>query len=84
MFVVIPMIRLENIKIFEDLTEEEVINKALKKNKIDSNDVVETNIIKKSIDARDKRNVHYNYAIDVELKDENRYPFLKRIEIKEK
>ena len=78
------MIRIDNIKIFEDLSEEQVINKALKKNKIDPKDIVETNIIKKSIDARDKRNVHYNYAIEVEVKDESKYSYLKIVKPVEK
>ena len=71
------MIRIDNLKIYEDLSEEEVINKALKKNKIDKKDIIDTNIIKKSIDARDKKNVHYNYAIDIIVKDESKYQSLK-------
>ena len=71
------MIRLDNIKIFEDLSEDQVISKSLKKNRIDKQDVLETNIIKKSIDARDKRNVHYNYSLDIKVKDESKYPNLK-------
>ena len=78
------MIRIDNIKIFEDLSEEQVINKALKKNKIDSKDIVETSVIKKSIDARDKRNVHYNYVIEVEVKDESKYSYLKIVKPVEK
>lgn len=73
------MIRLENIKIYADLTEEEVINKALKKYKIAPDDILNTYIVKKSIDARDKANVHYNYAIDISLQDETKYPTLKHL-----
>ena len=73
------MIRLENIKIYADLTEEEVINKALKKYKIAPDDILNTYIVKKSIDARDKANVHYNYAIDISLQDESKYPTLKHL-----
>ena len=71
------MIRLDNIKIFEDLSEEQVISKALKKNRVEENDVLEANIVKKSIDARDKRNVHYNYSLDIKVNDESKYPHLK-------
>ena len=78
------MIRLDNIKIFEDISEEEVISKSLKKNKIDAKDVLEANIIKKSIDARDKRNVHYNYSLDIQLKNESKYPYLKKVKELEK
>ncbi len=84
MFVVISMYRIDNIKIYEDLEENEVISKALKKNKIDPKDVISSKIIKKSIDARDKRNVHYNYSINLELKNESKYTNLKKIEPKTK
>ena len=84
MFMVISMLRLDNIKIYEDLSEEEVISKSLKKNKIDSKDIIEANIVKKSIDARDKRNVHYNYAIDINVKDKSKYPTLKKVKEVEK
>ncbi len=76
------MIKIDNIKIYEDLTEEEVIDKALKKNKVDKSDILEANITKKSIDARDKRNVHYTYSISLSLKDENKYPYLTKVEVK--
>ena len=78
------MIRIDNIKIFDDLNEEEIIEKVLKKNKIDRKDFIDYKIVKKSIDARDKRNVHYNYSINIELKNESNYPYLKRLEEKPK
>lgn len=74
------MIRLDNIKIFKDLTEEEVINTAITKNKINKEDIIESNIVKKSIDARDKKNIYYNYSLNIKVKDENKYPNLKHIE----
>ena len=57
--------KLDNIKIREDLTEEEVIKYACKKHKINFNNVKEYRILKKSIDARDKEDVHYNYKIEI-------------------
>lgn len=57
--------RFSNIKIFEDISNEELLNRVCKKNKIDKNQIVKWNIFKKSIDARDKNNVHYNYTIDI-------------------
>jgi uncharacterized FAD-dependent dehydrogenase len=78
------MLRIDNIKIYEDLSEEEVINKALKKSKIAKEDVLEAKIVKKSIDARDKKNVHYSYSFDVLVKNESRYPYLKQIPAPEK
>lgn len=61
------MYRLNNIKIRGNLTEEQVIDKALSKYKIKKENVKEVYIYKRSVDARDKSDVHYNYAIDVEL-----------------
>ena len=78
------MLRIDNIKIYEDLSEEEVINKALKKSKIAKEDVLEAKIVKKSIDARDKKNVHYSYSFDVLVKNESRYPYLKQVKEPEK
>ena len=57
--------RISNIKIYEDITDEELLSKVCKKNKIDKDKIVLWNIFKKSIDARDKSNVHYNYTIDI-------------------
>ena len=59
------MLRLENIKIFEDLEESEIIKKACIKYKIDYKKVKNYSIYKKSIDARNKENVFYNYTIDI-------------------
>ncbi len=76
------MIRLDNIKIYEDLTKEELINKIIKKNRINPTDFVSLDIVKKSIDARDKRNVHYNYSVNIILKDESKYNFKHIEEVK--
>ena len=59
------MLRLENVKIYEDLTEEDVVKKACEKYNIDFNEVKKFVIYKKSIDARNKDNIFYNYTIDV-------------------
>lgn len=67
------MIRIDNIKIYDDLTEDELFNKVYNKYKINVNDVMESKIIKKSIDARDKDNVHYNYIVDIKVLDETKY-----------
>ena len=45
------MLRLENVKIYEDLTEEDVVKKACEKYNIDFNEVKKFVIYKKSIDA---------------------------------
>lgn len=66
------MIRIRNIKIRENLNEEEVFKKAILKNKIKPEEVEKWYIYKKSIDARNKEDIFYNYTIDVELKDKKR------------
>ena len=87
------MLRLENIKIYEDLTEEDVVKKACQKYKINYKDVKEYSIFKKSIDARKKDNIFYNYTIDIEyvgskkiknIKEVSRENFDLKIDIKRK
>lgn len=68
------MLRINELKIYEDLNEQQVIEKAKRKYHI--KDVISAKIIKKSIDARDKKDVHYNYALEFEVKDETKYPKL--------
>ena len=62
------MFRLRNIKIREDLTEEQVFQKAIKANKIKQEEIEKWYIYKKSIDARKKEDIYYNYTIDIKLK----------------
>lgn len=59
------MLRLENIKIYEDLSDEDVVKKACQKYKIDYNKIEKYSIYKKSIDARNKSDIFYNYTIDI-------------------
>lgn len=70
------MLRLENIKIYEDKTEDEVLREACKKYKLDFEKIEKYVIYKKSIDARDKSNIFYNYTIDIEY---NGIPKIKNI-----
>ena len=51
------MYRLTNIKIRENLSENEIIDIALKKYNINKKDVKEAYIFKRSIDARNKRDI---------------------------
>ena len=59
------MLRLENIKIREDLSDEDVVKEACKKYQISFSDVEHFSIFKKSIDARNKDDIYYNYTIDI-------------------
>ena len=54
------MLRISNIKIYKDITDEEVLQTIIKKYKIPKNDITEWHISKKSIDARKKEDVHYS------------------------
>ena len=80
------MIRLNNIKIRENLSDIEVFKRAIAKNKIKQEEVKEWNIYKKSIDARKKDDIYYNYSINVKLKDvkkENKFGKVKEEEWQE-
>lgn len=74
------MIRLKDIKIREDLSNEQVFQKAISKNKIKQEEVSKWYIYKKSIDARKKDDIYYNYTIDVELKDKNKEKKYEQVE----
>lgn len=61
-------LKIDNIKIREDLSQVDIIKKACIKNKIDFNLVQDWQILKKSIDARNKNDIFYNYAVMLEVK----------------
>ena len=73
------MLRINDVKVFEDISNEEVIKKAVKKARIKTGDFISGKIIRKSIDARNKNNIFYNYTVDIEVKNENNYPKLKKV-----
>ncbi len=52
----------------------------LKKKGINENDVIKCEIVKKSIDARDKKDVHYAYSFNVQVKNEKKYRKLKKVD----
>ena len=67
------MIRINNVKIYEDIANEELFNIIVNKYKIPKESVTEWHISKKSIDARKKDDIHYSYSIDINLKNEEKY-----------
>lgn len=67
------MIRISNIKIYEDMSNEEIFNIVIKQYKILKENIINWNISKKSIDARKKDDVHYSYSIDINIKNEEKY-----------
>lgn len=74
------MIRLSNIKIKEDLNDEELFKKIYKKYRINEPDVKERKIVKKSIDARNKSDIFYNYAVEISCKNESKIKDAKKVE----
>ena len=74
------MIRIKDIKIREDLTNEQVFQKAISKNKIKIDEVKKWYIYKKFIDARRKDDIYYNYTIDIELKDKKKEKIYEQVE----
>ncbi len=67
------MFKITNIKIRENLNEEELLDFIAKKNKIEKKDILSWEITKKSIDARRKEDVHYTYSVILKLKNEHKY-----------
>jgi len=71
--------KLENIKIRQDLSEEEIVKYACKKNRINFNKAKQYKILKKSVDARNKDDVHYIYSIEISTSEEADKPEEKEI-----
>lgn len=74
------MIRIRNIKIRENLKDEEILKKVILKNKIKPEEIEEWHIHKKSIDARKKEDIFFNYAIDISLKDKKKESKFEKVE----
>ena len=74
------MIRLKSIKIDEELSDEKVLERALHKNNLRKEEIVSWNIYKKSVDARKKPDIYYNYVFDVELIDKKKENKFEKVE----
>ena len=74
------MKKIDNIKINKDFTDDELIKYICKKFSINIDDILEWHILKKSIDARNKNDIHYLYNIAVKFKSENKYKKFKDYE----
>lgn len=72
------MLRLDNIRIKEELNNKELLEKACKKYNIKKEEVIDFHIYKKSIDARKKDDISYVYSLNVEVKNEDKYSKLKK------
>ena len=65
------MLRIRQIKLPINHNKHDLKLKIAKKLKIKENEIINFKINKKSLDARDKKNLIYVYEIDVNLKNEN-------------
>ena len=74
------MIKISNIKIRKDLSQEELFSQIFKKYKINKSDVIEKRITKKSIDARNKADIFYNYTVELKCKNENKIKNVQKVE----
>ena len=66
------MIRVRQIKLKLNHSEQDIKNKIINILKINDNELLSYKINKQSLDARKKDNIHYVYEIDVLVKDENK------------
>lgn len=67
------MIRVRQIKVALDSYDEQIVNQCAKKLKVDKKIIEKYEIVKKSIDARDKQNIVFSYELDVKIKNEEEY-----------
>lgn len=65
------MIKLDNISL---PLEGDIQNICAKKLHIDKSDILDIVLLKKSIDARKKSDIHFNVSVALKLKDEKNYP----------
>ena len=73
------MLKITDLKIREDISNEQLLEIACSKFKINKNDIIKWNITKKSIDARKKDDVHYTYSLGIEVIDEKKYPKIEKV-----
>lgn len=65
------MIRLRQIKILvEEASDDKILSKCSFKLGIKRDDIIDFNIVKRSIDAREKPSIYYSYIIDVKVSNE--------------
>ena len=76
------MLRISNLKTRKDFSDSEILDLAIAKNNLNKDDITKIFISKKSIDARNKDDVHYSYSIDFEVKNENLNKYKKFAKVK--
>lgn len=78
------MIRISNMKLHIGLNEDKLMEKVCRILKISKDDIKSFAISKKSIDARNKEDVFYIYAVDLEVEDEERFKDIKNVKLMER
>ena len=67
------MVRIRELNIsIDDDSMDKIKEKIIKKYKLNKDDIKNIKIVKKSIDARRKNNVHYVYELDISLENEDK------------
>ena len=64
------MLRLTNLSVPLDYTESTIRDALLKKLKLTPDQLLSFHISRRSVDARDKRDVHFVLSVDLSLKNE--------------
>lgn len=72
------MFRIDEYKVFENISDKKLFEKVIKKYKINKRDIVSITIIRKSVDCRKKDNIHFSYSFALELRNEEKYTYLKK------
>ncbi len=74
------MITLKNIKFEIQHNDKDINNKIIKTLKINKNDLLSYEIIKKSLDSRNKDNIFYVYNFNINVKNEKKVLHLKNVQ----
>lgn len=76
-------ITIYDIKLLENLTEQEILNYCLKKFRINKSNILDFKLVKKSLDLRIKNNPFYIYQVVIELNEiERKNKYLKDKKVK--
>ena len=66
------MIRLNQLKLPVNHTEEQLVHKTAQSLRIPTEDILELEVVRQSLDARKKPELFYSYSIDVSVKKEEK------------
>ncbi len=69
----IKLLRVRNLKV--EVLKKDIIGALAKKLKVEVSDILDYEIIKESIDARNKAEIYYIYELDVNVKNEKRIKY---------